>query len=118
MNVELKRLQALNKTTFLATFAVGILAEEIRNTIERTDNWLGKPVVITCDEVTETQLPHVLEHARHISGVDLVVFNHRTDDLHSDSLQGVHNGYHSLVTSPVALGAVGQPILNKIPGIT
>ena len=28
-NVEPKRLQALNETTFLATFAVGILAEEV-----------------------------------------------------------------------------------------
>ena len=28
-NVEPKRLQALNETTFLATFAAGILAEEI-----------------------------------------------------------------------------------------
>ena len=43
----------------------------------------------------------------------MVVFNHRTDDLHSDSLQSVHNGH----PRPVALGAVGHPILNKIPGI-
>ena len=47
VNVELKRLQALNETTFLATFAVGILAEEIRTAIEKIDNWLGKPIVIT-----------------------------------------------------------------------
>ena len=60
-NVEPKRLQALNETTFLATFAVGILAEEIGIAIERIDNCLGKPVVITCDEVTMAQLPHVLE---------------------------------------------------------
>ena len=117
MNVEPKRLQALNETTFLATFAVGILAEEIGIAIERIDNWLGKPVVITCKEVTMAQLPQVLEHAQHISGVDSVVFNPRTDDLHSDLLQSVHNGHHSSVTSPVALGTVGQPILNKIPGI-
>ena len=51
-NVEPKRLQALNETTFLATFAAGILAEEIGITIEKIDNWLGKPVVITCNEVT------------------------------------------------------------------
>ena len=69
--VEPKRLQALNETTFLATFAVGILAtfavgilaEEIGIAIERIDNWLGKPVVITCDEVAAAHLPHVLEHA-------------------------------------------------------
>ena len=63
MNMEPKRLQALNETTFLATFAVGILAEEIGIAIERIDNWLGKPVVITCNEVTVAQLPHVLNHA-------------------------------------------------------
>ena len=51
-NVEPERLQALNETTFLAMFSVGILAEEIGIAIERIDNWLGKPVVITCDEVT------------------------------------------------------------------
>ena len=116
-NMEPKRLQALNETTFLATFAVGILAEEIGIAIERIDNWLGKPVAIMCNEVTVAQLPHVLEHVQCISGVDLVVFNHRTDDLHSNILQSVHNGQHSLVTSPVASGGIGQPILNKIPGI-
>ena len=61
MNMEPKRLQTLNETTFLATFAVGILAEEIGIAIERIDNWLGKPVVITCDEVTVAQLPHVFQ---------------------------------------------------------
>ena len=63
MNMEPKRLQALNETTFLATFAVGILAEETGTAIEKIDNWLGKPVVITCNEVTMAQLPHVLECA-------------------------------------------------------
>ena len=37
-NVETKRLQALNETTFLATFAVGIVAEEIGSVIKRIDN--------------------------------------------------------------------------------
>ena len=63
MNVEPERLQALNETTFLATFAVGILAEEIGIAIGRIDNWLGKPVVITCNEITLAQLPHMLECA-------------------------------------------------------
>ena len=63
MNAEPKGLQPLNETTFLATFAVGILAEEIGIAIERIDNWLGKPVAITCNEVTVAQLPHVLECA-------------------------------------------------------
>ena len=47
----------------------------------------------------------------------MVVFNHRTDDLPSDSLQSVHNGHPSPMTSPVALGAIDQAILDKIPGI-
>ena len=29
--------------------------------IQALNNWLGKPVVITCNEVTPTQLPHVFE---------------------------------------------------------
>ena len=62
-NMEPKRLQDLNETTFLATFAVGILAKEIGIATERTDNWLGKPVVITCNEVPAAQLPCVLECA-------------------------------------------------------
>ena len=66
-------LQALNETTFLATFAAAILAEEIGTAIEGIDNWLGKPVVITCDEVTMAQLPHVPKCAQHINGVELVV---------------------------------------------
>ena len=62
-NVEPMRLQALNETIFLATFAADILAKEIGVAIEKIDNWLGKPIVITCNEVTAVQLPHVLEHA-------------------------------------------------------
>ena len=37
-NIEPKRLQVLNETTFVATFAKGILAEEIGIAIERIDN--------------------------------------------------------------------------------
>ena len=90
-NVEPKRLQALNETTFLATFAAGILVEEIGIAIAKIDNWLGKPVVITCNEVTTVQLPHVLKHVQCISRVDSVVFNPKTDDLHSDSSQTFPN---------------------------
>ena len=63
MNVEPKRLQVLNETTFLATYAVGILAEETGTAIERIDNWLGKPIVTMCNEVTVAQVPRVLDHA-------------------------------------------------------
>ena len=62
MNVEPKILQAFNETTFLATYAAGMLAEEIGTVIEKIDNWLVKPVVITCNEVTTAQLPLVLDH--------------------------------------------------------
>ena len=62
MHVEPKNVQALNETIFLANYASGILVEEIGAAIEKIENWLGKLVVITCDEVTTAQLPHVLEH--------------------------------------------------------
>ena len=93
------------------------MAEEIRITIEKINNWLGKPVVITCNEVTTVQLPHVLKHAQCISGTDFVVFNPKTDDLHSDSLQSIPNEPHSLMTSPVPLKTIDQPLMNRIPGI-
>ena len=63
MHVEPKNIQALNETTFLATYAASILAEENGAAIEKIKNWLGKPVVITCDKVTMAQLPHVLKCA-------------------------------------------------------
>ena len=116
-NVEPKRLHALNEMSFLATFAEGILADEIGIAIEKIDNWLGKPAVITCNEGTAVQLPHVLECVWCISGADSVVFNPKTDDLHSDSLHSIPNGPHSLMTCPVPLKPIGQPLLNTIPGI-
>ena len=60
-HVEPKNIQALNETTFLVTYVVGILANEIGAAIEKIEKWLGKPVVMTCDGVTAAQLPHVLE---------------------------------------------------------
>ena len=72
-NVEPKGMQTLNETTFLATYALGILAEEIGTAIEKIDNWLGKLVVITCNELTAAQLPHVLECVGHSNGVESVV---------------------------------------------
>ena len=116
-HVEPKNIQTHNETTFLATYAAGILAEEIGAAIEKTENWLGKPVVITCEDVTVAQLSHVLECAQCIVGMESVVFNNRMDDLHSDSLQSVQSGYHSNMTSPTVIGAPGPTILNKLPGI-
>ena len=116
-HVEPKNVQALNEATFLATYVSGILAEGIGAAIEKIENWLGKPVVITCDEITTAQLPHVLEHAQCITGVESVIFNNRMDDLHSDSLQSVQSGYPSNVGSPAVLWTSCTTILNKIPGI-
>ena len=112
-----KRLQALNESTFLATFAVGILAEEVGVAVEKIDNCLGKPIVITCYEVTMVQLPHVLKCLWHISGADSVVYNPKTDDLHSDLLQTIPNEPHSMMVSPAPLKPIDQPLLNTNPGM-
>ena len=61
-HVKPRSVHALNKTIFLVTYSSGILAEDIGSTIEKINEWLGKPVVITCDEVTAAQLPQVIEH--------------------------------------------------------
>ena len=108
-HVEPRGVQALNETTFLVTYSSGILAEEIGSAVEKIEDWLGKPVVITCDEVTTAQLPQVIEHACHTMGVESVVFNTRIDDMQSDSNQNVQSGYHGYAGS--------SAILNKIPSI-
>ena len=41
-HVKPKNVQALNETTFLATYASGILAEETGAAIEKIENWVGK----------------------------------------------------------------------------
>ena len=33
--------------------------------VEKIDEWLGKPVVITCDEITTAQLSQVIECVHH-----------------------------------------------------
>ena len=67
-HVEPRCVQAFNETTFLVTYASGILADEIETAVEKIKTWLGKPVVITCDEVTTTQLPQVIECVQHTTG--------------------------------------------------
>ena len=116
-HVEPRSVQALNETTFLATYSLGILADEIGSAVEKIEDWLGKPVVITCGEVTTTQLPQVIECAQHTMGVESIVFNTRVDDMQSDSNQSVQSGYCSYEGGPAVLGASGTTILNKIPGI-
>ena len=80
-NVEPRNVHALNETTFLVTYPSGILAEDIGSAIEKINEWLGKPVVIMCDEVIATQLPQVLECAHHTTGVESVVFNMGLDEI-------------------------------------
>ena len=57
MHVEPQNVQALNETTFLATYASGILVEEIGAAIEKIENWLGKPVLL---HVMKSSLPKFL----------------------------------------------------------
>ena len=60
-HVEPRNVLTLNETTFLVTYALHILADEIGPAVEKIGNWLSKPVVITCDKVTLAQLPGVIE---------------------------------------------------------
>ena len=119
-NMEPKRLQALNENHLLSYIcSAGILAEEIGVAIEKIDNWLGKPVVITCNEVTAWYNFPMCSNVHNVSvqKSDSVVFNPKTDDLHSDSLQTIPNEPHSLMVSPAPLKPVDQPVLNMIPGM-
>ena len=100
------------------TYSSGILAEEIGSTIKKIDDWLGKPVVIICDEVTTAQLPQVIECECQTTGVESVVFNTRIDEMLSDSNQSVQSGYHSYADSPTVPGASGTTFLNKISSIS
>ena len=112
-HVEPRSVYSLNETTFLVTYSSGILAEEIGSAIEKIDEWLSKPVVITCDDATAIQLPQVIEHACHTTGVESVVFNTRVDDMRSDSNPSVHSGYHSYVGGPAVLGNQVPPFGTK-----
>ena len=85
--------------------------------IEKINEWLGKPVVITCDEVTAVQLPQVIECACHTTGVESVVFKTRLDEMRSDCNRSVQSGYHSYAGSPAVWGASGTTFLNRITGI-
>ena len=60
-HVEPRDVHALNETIFLVTYSSGILADDTGSAIEKIDELLGKPVVITCDEVTTAQLPNIME---------------------------------------------------------
>ena len=99
-HIEPRSVHALNESTFLVTYLSGILAEDIGSAIEKNSEWLGKPVIITCDEVTATQLPQVLECACQTTGVESVVFNMGLDEILTESIPNVCSGYQSYVGSP------------------
>ena len=83
--VKARSVYALNETTFLVTYPSEIWAEDIGSAIKKINEWLGKPVVVTCDEVTAVQLPQVIKCACHTTGVESVVFNARVNDMRSGS---------------------------------
>ena len=93
------------------TYSSGILAKETGSAIEKIDEWLGKPVVITCDEVTTSQLPQVIEHAHHTTRVEFVVFNTSLDEMKSNS----NPSGHSYACGPSVQGVSGTTFLNKMP---
>ena len=90
------------------TYPSGIWAEDIGSTIKKINEWLGKPVVITCDEVTAVQLPQVIECACCTTGAESVLFNTGVDKMRSASSPSVHSGYHSYV---------GDHVSEQIPSI-
>ena len=116
-HVESRSVHALNETTFLVTYSLGILAEEIGSAIEKINEWLSKPVLITCDEATAVQLLQVTECAHHTTGVESVVFNSGLDNIRTPSNPSVNNGYQDYPTGPAVSGVAGTTFLDKIPGI-
>ena len=79
--------------------------------LEKIDEWLGKPVVITCNEVTTAELPQVIECTCHIPQVESVVFNTRLDKMKSDPNPSVP----SYVGGPSVQGVSGTTFFNKMP---
>ena len=75
---------------------------------------MGKPLVITCNEVTTAQLPQVIEYACHITGVESEVFNTRLDEMKSDPNPSVP----SYAVGPSVQGVFGSTFLNKIPRLS
>ena len=75
--VKPRSVYALNETTVLVTYPSRIWAEYIGSAIEKIDEWLGKPVVITCGEVTGVQLLYIIKHVHCTTRVESVVLNTR-----------------------------------------
>ena len=113
-HVEPRSVYAFNENTFLVTYSSGIMAKEIGTAIEKMEEWLGKSVVITCDEVTTAQVPQVIERAHHITAVESVVCNTRLDEMKSDSNPSVHS-YAAMNGGPSVQGVSVTTFLNKMP---
>ena len=83
------------KLSFLVTYSSGIVAEDTGSAIEKINEWLGKPVVITCHEVTATQLPQIFEYACHTTGVESVVINTEFDEIQTEPSCSIQSEYQS-----------------------
>ena len=106
--VEPRSVYALKETTFLVTYPFNIPFTDIGPAIEKIGEWLCKPLVITCDEVTTVQLPQVIEHVCHTTGVESVVFNTRLDDMRTNS--SVHSEIAQLCKWPSCAGGHQVPL--------
>ena len=104
-HIEPKSEYALNETTYLVTYSSGVLPDDTGFAIEKIDKWLGKPVVITCDEVTAVQLPQVLEWAFCTTSIESIVFNMGLDGMQTESIPSVCSGYQSYAGGPAVPGS-------------
>ena len=93
------------------------MVEDIGSAIEKINEWLSKPVVITCNLVKATPFPQVLECAHGSTVVEYIVFNIGPDEVQPESTPIVCSGYQSYVGNPAVPGVSGTTFLNKIPGI-
>ena len=72
--------------------------------LKRYNEWLGKSVVITCDDVNATQLPKVLEHEHQATGVESIVFNMGLDEIWTESIPSVCSRYQSYQVAQLCWG--------------
>ena len=74
LHAEPALIRVIHDTMFLVGFSNNLNGEEIMQALSGMDNWLGKPVTIICDAVSEDQIPRV-QHQGRTMGVDSVVIN-------------------------------------------
>ena len=83
-HVNPRSVNGLNETTFLGTYSSGTLVDDIGSATEKINKWLGKPVFITCDEVTAAQLPKVNAHVNLTTRVKFAISNTGLDEMRND----------------------------------